>query len=78
MQDLNFLRNRRVAHGGRLQPVAQSLVVEQDAPGRPQLGGIRTVPIVDEFRSIHGELSEDSWYFSTTHGKEPPSAFASN
>ena len=57
MQDLNFLRNRGIAHRRRLQPVAQGLVVEQHLPGRPQLGGIHLVPVVDEFGSIHKEVS---------------------
>ena len=53
MQDLDFLRNRGIAHRGRLQTIAQGLVVEQDSARRPQLGGIHLVPVVDEFGSIH-------------------------
>ena len=56
MQDLNFLRNRGIAHRGRLQPIAQGLIVEQDFSGWPQLGGIHLVPVVDKFGSIQCEV----------------------
>ena len=54
MQDLNFFFDRGIAHRRRLQAVAQSLIVEQDAARRPQHGGVYLVPVVDEFGGIHG------------------------
>ena len=59
MQDLNFLGDRRIAHRGRLQSIAQGLIVEQDFSPGPQPGGIHLVPVVDKFGSIHKEMSGD-------------------
>src|SRR5215472_16870137 len=57
MKDLNLLRNRRIAHRRRLQPVAQALVVEQDRTGRLHSGRVVLVPVVDQVGGVHKTAS---------------------
>ena len=53
MQDFNFFRNGGIAYRGRLQPIAQALIIEQHGPRRQQARRIILVPVVDEVGSVH-------------------------
>jgi len=57
VQEPLFDVKRRIGHGGRLEPVAQRLVVEIDADARPiktaPIGGRLAVPIVDQLPLFH-------------------------
>ena len=54
MKDLNLLGDRRIANRRRLQPVTQSLIVQQHRPRRLQSRRMVLVPVVDEFGGVHG------------------------
>lgn len=56
MQDFEFLLNRRIAHGGRLQAVTQSFIGEKNRTGQPQRLRVEAVPVVDEFRDVHNSV----------------------
>ena len=58
MEDLNFLGDRRVAHGRRLQAIAQALIVQQNRPRRLQSRRMILVPVVDEFGGVHGQYCQ--------------------
>src|SRR5450631_2528900 len=55
MKDLDLLRDGRIAHRRRLQPIAQGLVVDQHRPWRLQARRVILVPVVDELGSVHGK-----------------------
>src|SRR6058998_3046732 len=44
---------RRVPHRGRLQAVAQGLVVQIDAGTGPVEGGLHAVPVIDQLALVH-------------------------
>ncbi len=49
VQDFDFLLDAGILDGGILQAIAQSFVVQRDAPAGRNFGAHRGVPIVDEF-----------------------------
>ena len=53
VQDFDFLFDRWIAHGWRLQTVAQGFVGQAHRSRRMQGLRVKSVPIVDQFRSIH-------------------------
>ena len=59
VQEPLFDVKRRIGHGGRLEPVAQRLVVEVDADARPIKAapappiGRLAIPIVDQLPLVH-------------------------
>jgi hypothetical protein len=62
MKDFNFLGDRWIAHGRRLQSIAKTFIIEQHRPRRLQSWRIILVPVVDEFGSIHQYLVPSTWY----------------
>ena len=52
MEDFDFLLDRGIANGGRLQAVAQSFIGQQHRPRRPHRLRVQPVPVVDEFRDV--------------------------
>jgi hypothetical protein len=54
VENRDLVLNKGIAHGGRLQAVAQSLVIEQHLSGGPQRLRVDGVPVVDEagFQSL--------------------------
>src|SRR3989449_11744659 len=48
MQDLDLFLDGRVEHGGRLETIAQGLVIEHRPAGAHELGGIHAVPVVNQ------------------------------
>ena len=63
MQDFNFFWNGRISYRRRLQPIAQTLVIDQNRPGRLQSRRVILVPVVNEIGSVHGKrlLAVGSW-----------------
>jgi hypothetical protein len=55
VEDPHLVFDRGGADGGRLQPVAQRLVVELDAERRPLPALAGVVPVVDEVGGFHWE-----------------------
>src|SRR5271166_5190394 len=56
MKNLDFLGNRRIAHRWRLQPIAQTLIIQQHRTCRLQSRRMILVPVVDEIGSVHGRV----------------------
>jgi hypothetical protein len=48
VENRDLVLDQRITHGGRLQAVAQGLVVEKDVSRRPQRLRVQRVPVVDE------------------------------
>src|ERR1700733_9202069 len=53
MKNFNFFGNRRIAHRGRLQPIAEALIIQLNRSRRLQSRRMILVPVVDEFGSVH-------------------------
>ncbi len=47
VKDFDLLFNGGIAHRGRLQPIAQRLVIQQNFAGRHHRAGIDRVPVVN-------------------------------
>ena len=65
MEDTNLLFDGRIAHRGRLQPVAQRFVIQQDPASRHHRARIDSIPIVNKIRNV------GSHFFSTPHIRRP-------
>jgi hypothetical protein len=53
VQQFEFSLHRRLAHGRRLQPVAQSFIVETDVATGRWMSRINLIPVVDQFTCRH-------------------------
>ena len=60
VQNFDLVCDRRIAHRGRLQTIAQSLVIQHHAPGGPQGFRMNRIPVVNELRGVHEYVSDDA------------------
>ena len=67
VEDIDLLLNGRITHRGRLEAVAQRLVIQQHSARRHHGPGIDRVPVVNEIRNFGRHVSSEPHVRRPTH-----------